>query len=148
MDYQREWFDVSGALLAMLGAGGADVNLPASIVINASTLYPTDAIAMFQINVDGNIYKYDNGVLSGTSKWLYGGSASDYSVYLETLDTPYTGSDAVNSWISLASIKEWTCQENAQGTTSFTGTLKIARTSDTGSVLDTAVVNMDATADI
>ena len=86
-----------------------------------------------------------------TGQWLTGGSVSDFSVRATASFSTGVISGTFNTWLSLSTTRTWTVSATAVGNDDYqTGnldmTIDIAYTADTSTIIDTAFIQLSATA--
>lgn len=135
----------------------------AAIHAVAAAFYPTDSIrvsitdtgdgtvgpspqeAVYQLNANGTVYK--SVLVTAFETWLVRGSASDFEVRATKVSgtSPDLASDALSTWLSLASNRTWTLTNSGSFGSFIICTLTIEiRAAATGTILDTATITLSA----
>lgn len=116
---------MTGALIALIGAGGVKVALPATLSVDDSVTDPTDALANLALETDGDIafVKSSGGGLLGD--WIFPViGVSNYEARMSTVSGSLTTGTA-GVWQALSSNRTWGVSQNVVGTNLYTGTLEI-----------------------
>lgn len=130
------------------GGTGCSLNTLTNHSVFGFVIDPANSSAAIQLNADGQMYsRADAAGLSPYETWRGSCASNEYECYLErTAGSNPTGS-ALNTWLSCAISRTWQVAQNSLGVTSFTGTLKIRRTTD-NVVIDFVTITLVAEVDV
>ncbi len=125
---------------------GVTITLPNDSVTD-STLAPTNAIANFILNSNGNRQKeVSGGSVTTVGAWIDPTSeAGNYEARGTVLSGSFT-TGTFGTWLALSSSRTWGVTRSTNGTTTASMTLEI-REASTGTVMATATISFSATRD-
>ena len=135
---------MSGINVLLMGtSGGAQITL-ANAIVYAIAISPSSASASYELQLDGDIVTYENGVPTDTGDWIIPRSAAggDYEVYA-TLNSGTLDSGTTGSWLGLGTSRSWGVTRSSLGTDSAQIGLEIRRVG-TVNVLGSCTVDLNA----
>lgn len=105
---------------------------------------PGTATATYRLESDGDILDISPGT-TDIGDWIVPKvNMADYSVRFELVSGATPSGSALDTWLALTSNRDITVTRGSNGLTQSIVTVKIARTSDTSTVLDQATVTLEA----
>lgn len=134
----------SGAIsMSNLYGKSSEAVTVSNLDIYASRVGSGTAIASYQLNSTGDIYKGVNGTFTDIGDWITPKSAaSNYEVYATGTDGFITGS-ALGSWLALSTARTWNVSRGTFGENVDTLIVEIRKVGTT-TVLGTAIITLTA----
>jgi hypothetical protein len=134
-------------LQMLASAGGPRITL-SNVNVDASALNPDDALAVYQLENDGDVNQIVNGVTTDLSDWMVpkvSAFASQFEVFA-TLNSGSLTGGTTGSWLGLGTTRSWTRGQDAIGASTAQLGIQIRRVG-TSNVLASCTVNLSATVD-
>jgi hypothetical protein len=130
--------------VGLWGAQRDVVALSASYAANSAVVDPTDAVAQFQLQSDGDVAKTNtNNAIVDVGDWIAPiANAGNYECFA-TLDSGTLTSGTTGSWLALTSSQIWSRNRMTIGTDVAQITVQIRRVGTTD-ILATSVVTLTA----
>lgn len=128
-------------------AGGADVTTVTLSNNSVSVFDPNDGTAGFRFNSDGTVDRrqfFSYVQVFADTNWIIpnGEASADYEIRASILSGSISGGDALDTWLSLGSNREW--YVSCSGNNIVTATIVVSIRFDGGPVLAFASFSMEA----
>lgn len=135
----------------------------AAEVRNSAAIDNAFASAGYALNSDGTAETFSDGdggffTFPLTGQWFVGGSISDFSARATINSLTGSGEEyttgTFGTWLSLSTSREWAVVTNAVGSSgtqefaTLNMTVDIAYTADTSTIIDTANIQLEVTAEV